>query len=117
MELKITTQRNELAKLLATCFRKTNSIEDLADALIANGITTPKSDSLNLPCKIGDRVYAVRNYKSKPVAQEGIVSDMFFTSDMRLCIVVRGICRGCWGETIFADKESAEKSIKERTKI
>lgn len=49
-----------------------------------------------LPCRIGDRVWAIRNYKGTKRATEGIVSEMFYTANMELCIVVKSVARGKW---------------------
>lgn len=64
-----------------------------------------------LPCKIGDYVWVIRNFKGTLRAQEGKVSEMFFMKGMKLCIVVSYIARGEWGKTIFPTKEEAEKAI------
>lgn len=80
---------------------------DMADLMIANGVTV-------LPCKLGDRVWAIRCYKGVLQPQEGIVNEMFFCDDMRLCIVVKHIARGEWGKTVFATEEEAQAAIRER---
>jgi len=82
-----------------------NFIESLADHLIANGVIVP-------PCKVGDTVWAIRDYKGHKYAQQGFVSEMFFRKDMSLMIVVKHIARGTWGEDIFSTKEEAEKALK-----
>ena len=69
---------------------------------------------ISLPCKIGDRVYAIRNYKGVKHAQEGIVAEMFFTLEMKLHIVVKHVARGEWGKTVFATHEEAEAALAER---
>ena len=46
-----------------------------AEYLLANGVIV-------LPCKIGDMVWAIRDYKGIKQPQEGIVSDMYFTKDL-----------------------------------
>ena len=71
-------------------------------------------DALEVPCKIGDFVWAVRNYKGHKHPQRGVVSDMYFSNDMRLQIVVKHIARGKWGETIFATDKEAYAAIEER---
>lgn len=71
----------------------------------------PTVEAVKLPCKIGDRVYAIRSYKGHKHPQDGIVSDMLFTQDMRLQIVVRHIARGEWGKQIFATREEAVSAI------
>lgn len=65
-----------------------------------------------LPCKIGDEVWGVRSYHGVKHPQQGRVRDMFFTQDMRLMIVVKHICHGTWGKTVFATKEEAEAALK-----
>ena len=64
-----------------------------------------------LPCKIGDTVWAIRNINGVKQPQNGIVGEMFYTDDMRLCIVVRYIARGEWGKKVFATREEAEAAI------
>lgn len=66
-----------------------------------------------LPCKIGDVAWGIRSYKGVLVPQQGKVSNMFFTDDMKLCIVVQHICRGEWGKKVFATKEEAELALAE----
>lgn len=66
------------------------------------------------PCKIGDRVWAIRSYKGIKHPQEGIVSEMFFVEDMRLMIVVKNVARGLWGETVFGSHKEAYTAIEER---
>lgn len=67
------------------------------------------------PCKIGDRVWAIRSYKGIKRPQDGIVSEMYFVDGMRLHIVVKHVARGEWGKTIFASYEDVCKAIgKER---
>lgn len=61
-----------------------------------------------LPCEIGDTMYGVRNYKGKKHIQSGIVSEMYYTKDMRLQIVLKYVCRGEFGRVIFLNKEDAE---------
>lgn len=73
---------------------------------------------IDIPCKIGDTVYAIRNYKGEKRIKMGIVTEMFFISyqglyDMRLVIVVGHICRGCWGEKVFGTYEEALTVLKE----
>ena len=63
----------------------------------------------NLPCKIGDTVYFVRNNSIR----FGKVSQMFYVGEeMRLCIVVYKLGRGTWGKEIFPTYEEAVKYLK-----
>lgn len=66
-----------------------------------------------LPCKIGDKVWAIRNFSGRTQAVEGKVSEMYFIEEMRLTIVVKNVARGQWGKKIFATREECEQAIKE----
>lgn len=77
----------------------------------------PTVDAVALPCKIGDIVWAIRCYRGVLVPQQGKVSEMLFTDDMKLSIVVKHICRGEWGDKVFATREDAERAIAERSKL
>lgn len=73
--------------------------------------------TVELPCKIGDTAWAIRNHTGHLHPHSGIVSDMYFVKGMKgmkLCIVVHGIARGEWGKTIFGTYEEAEQAIAER---
>ena len=70
-------------------------------------------NTIKLPCKIGDAVWGIRNYKGVKHPQQGFVSEMFFReSDMALMIVVKNICRGEFGKTVFKTFEEAEERIR-----
>lgn len=86
--------------------------QDGKDAAIAEY----KSRYIELPCKIGDTVWAIRYFHSRLTPQKGIVSEMYFTRDMKLHITVKYVGRGIWGEKIFATREEAEAAIKEKEK-
>lgn len=85
----------------------------LAHAMILNA---PTIDAVELPCKIGDKVWIARRYKCHKRPRWGIVSEMFFTDDMELCIVVKGVARGKWGVDVFATYEEAQTEIERRCK-
>ena len=70
--------------------------------------------TVELPCKIGDTAWAIRNHTGHLHPHSGIVSDMYFVKGMKLCVVVHGIARGEWGKTIFGTYEEAERAIEER---
>lgn len=75
---------------------------------------TDKSKYFEMPpCKMGDFVWAIREYGGVHHAQQGKIREMFFTKDMDLMIVVSHIARGYWGEKIFATQEEAEAKIRE----
>lgn len=69
-----------------------------------------------LPCKIGDRAWAIRCYRGVKHPQEGIVNEMFFNEQMELCIVVKNIARGIWGKAVFGSYEDAQAAISRERK-
>lgn len=69
---------------------------------------------IELPCKIGDTVYGIRRYHGIRIVQSGIVSEMYFSQENRLIIVINHICRGYWGENIFGSFKEAKAALKER---
>lgn len=66
----------------------------------------------NLPCKIGDTVYCIRNFRGQNHVKKGFVSEMFYRKDMELVIVVSNIGRGLYGEKVFNTLEEAEQYLK-----
>lgn len=64
------------------------------------------------PCKIGDEVWGIRNYKGKKHPQRGRVNEMFYRSDMSLLITVKHVCRGTWGVNVFPTFEAAEAALR-----
>lgn len=72
---------------------------------------------ITIPCKIGDTVWAIRDYNGVRIAKKGKVSEMYFIEGMRLCICVKQIARGEWGKIVFATKEDCEKALRGRNDI
>ena len=66
----------------------------------------------DLPCKIGDTVFCIRDYKGQKHIKKGFVSEMFYRKDMELVIVVSNIGRGLYGEKVFNTLEEAEQYLK-----
>lgn len=75
-----------------------------------------KSRFVELPCKIGDTVWAIRYFHSRLTPQKGIVSEMYFTRDMKLHITVKYVGRGIWGKKVFATLEEAEAALRKEEK-
>ena len=74
----------------------------------------PAVDAVVLPCKVGDTVWGIRNYKGVNHPQQGKVDQMYYTNDMRLHIKIKHICIGEWGKKIFLTREEAEAALKRR---
>ena len=69
---------------------------------------------LDIPCKIGDTVWAIRTCYNTKKVMPGKVSEIYFVGEeMRLCIVVHNIARGTWMKEVFPTQEDAEKRLKE----
>lgn len=71
-------------------------------------------DAVVLPCKVGDYVWGIKRWNRGIKAIQSVVTQMYIVDDMRLSIVVKGVCRGEWGRNVFATKEEAEAAIGER---
>ena len=69
---------------------------------------------VDLPCKIGETMWCIRRCGSVERPRKGVVSDMYFSPEMKLIIVVKGIARGVLGEKVFLTRKDAEKAIKMR---
>ena len=67
-----------------------------------------------LPCKIGDSAWAITNYYGKKKPKEGIISEIYFTKDMRIAVALKGIARGEIGKNIFLTKEEALAELHEQ---
>lgn len=82
----------------------TNAVLDSIDA-------QPTVDAIPMPCKMGDEVWGLRKTRYSLSPEKGIVHHMYFGDDMRLCICVKNVCRGEWGNNVFATKEEAEEAL------
>ena len=93
-----------------------DKIKKLIDKLKVTYVLTQAYKVVNdgiLPCKVGDEVWAIRTYgNGTKVPQKGKVSEMYYIDEsMRLCIVVKGVCRGEWGKRVFATLEDADRYL------
>ena len=87
------------------------TLDSIEDVIAANPVC-------ELPCKIGDFAWAIRHYKGVPHPQQGRVTEMFFTKDMKLHIVISHIARGEWGKAVFGTEEEARRAIeKEKAEV
>lgn len=68
----------------------------------------------NLPCVMGDKAWGIRYVRGKPIIRYGPVSQMYYSSDMSLIIVIKGVARGTWGTTVFPTLAAAEKYIENK---
>lgn len=73
-----------------------------------------KSRFLELPCKIGQSAWMIRNYKGERHPQLGEILEMYFTPQMELVIAVKYVGRGIYGKNVFLCKEDAEAALAER---
>lgn len=85
----------------------THNLGEYADAIIKEGFFRP-------PCKIGDEAWCIRLYNGKKTTpQKGVVTEIYFSDDMKLIVCVKHVGRGVWGERIFATEEDALKKLVE----
>jgi hypothetical protein len=67
----------------------------------------------HVPCKIGDIAWGLRKRNGVPTPLKGKVSEIFFVGpEMKLCIVVAQVCRGTWGENVFATEDEAREAAR-----
>ena len=71
----------------------------------------PTVDAVEIPCRIGDTVWAIRTYRGHKRPQKGLVKEMYFLPDMTLQIVVSHIARGKFGETVFLTEAETLNAI------
>lgn len=69
-----------------------------------------------LPCKIGDKVFGLKQYGDQILVRRGKVRAMEYDHNMNLVIHVERICTGTWGKDIFPtpDEAFAEQSRRGR---
>ena len=66
---------------------------------------------VDVPCKINDIAWCIRNYRGSKQPMQGIVSEIFFDQHMELVICLYHVGRGKWGEKIFGSEEATWKAI------
>ena len=67
---------------------------------------------LRPPCKIGDKVWGILRRHNGMVPHQGRVAEMYYTDDVRLCVVVKQCCRGEFGKVVFCTEKEARAAIK-----
>lgn len=89
------------------------TIQDLAKRLAYYEDAEENGLLKMLPCRIDDEMWAIRRYRGVLTAQKGFVSEMYFTKEMKLMIVVKHVARGVFGEKVFLTREAAEQALKQ----
>ena len=115
-------QRERLVELLLKCDKesevldcfnerpkKTQSAELIADYLISNNVVV-------LPWKKGDTLYSVTRLVDGKLEPYQINVEEHKFKEIRYFIICENdnFLDSCWGKSLFADKEEAEKVLKER---
>ena len=69
-----------------------------------------------VPCKLGDRAWLVKKTRdgSGFAIKRGVISELYYNSDMELTANVHTIGRGRIGKTVFLSREAADKALEER---
>ena len=87
------------------------------DKFNQNAMKTPNADVVRLPCRIGDKLWSfrkvVKDGKVTRYAREGEVTQMLFTPDMELMLVLKNIGHRRFGVDAFYTREEAEWALKE----
>lgn len=66
---------------------------------------------ITVPCKIGDHVWCIRRFHGVVKPMLGEVTQMYFSNDMKIIIVVKYIGAGEWGKRIFPTYEAAMEAL------
>lgn len=64
-------------------------------------------------CDIGDSAYFLRTFRGTYHVKKGIVADLYYNKQMKLCAVIKGLGRGMFGDKVFIDLEEANKKCRE----
>lgn len=64
-----------------------------------------------IPVKIGDTAWAIKRRDGRKFPVSGVVSEMYYTDEMELVIVLRYIKRGKLGKEIFRTEEEVWEAI------
>ena len=67
---------------------------------------------VDLPCRIGDKVWCIRSFKGVPIPKYGKVDRMEFIDGMKLLVYVKYVGTGIFGEKIFHTREEALQAIR-----
>ena len=70
-----------------------------------------------LPCKIGDKVFGLKQYCDQILVRRGKVRAMEYDQNMNLVIHVERICTGTWGKDIFSTPDEAFAELKSRGRL
>lgn len=67
---------------------------------------------MDIPIKIGELAWTIVSYKGKRVVRSGVVSELYFTSNMELAATVWHRKRGVIGKDVYITEEEAKKELK-----
>ena len=81
---------------------------------VYEAISSAEVQGVELPLKIGDEAYILRNYKGHKEPRRGIVTEIYVTQDMKPVYIVRGAGRGLYGDKVFKTKEECEEHADKR---
>lgn len=83
------------------------TIERVADYLLANNVVV-------LPCKVGEKLYSVTRLVDGKLEPYQINVEEHKFKEIRYFIICENdnFLDSCWGKSLFADKEEAEKYAK-----
>lgn len=88
-----------------------NMVYDRVLDLMLSAIKEQKKEVIELPCKIGDTVFAIRRTRGGKRIFKTYVSEMYFDFHMNLIVVARRVCRGEIGKDIFLNFQEAHEYL------
>lgn len=75
-----------------------------------------KSTFIEVPCKIGQTAWIIRNFKGTIRPYAGTIDALNINKDMQLIVNVKYLGCGLWGEKVFPSEAAALEAIKGKTK-
>lgn len=60
---------------------------------------------VEVPLRMGDEAFVLRSFHGHFVPKKGRVSEMYFTDNMQVCYILKGVGRGLYGSKVFKTEE------------
>ena len=76
-------------------------------------VTSAEVQGVELPLKIGDEAYILRNYRGKMRPRRGIVTEIHITPDLKPVYYVKGAGAGLYGVKVFKTESECEANVDE----
>ena len=69
--------------------------------------------TVEIPLRIGDIAWGIKNYKGEKIVKSAEVKEIFFTRNMELAVRVHRLRSGILGKDVFLAEEDAKRALKQ----